>query len=450
MLRVVDIASHQAGINPAALDCDAVIVKATGGTTYTNGYPNEDNDNWREWADATLASGKKLGLYHYAMEYGAYNTAYAEARHFLDTISDYIGRAALFLDFEADAQKLPVSWAREWLDAVASETGSTPFFYAYAAYLNSRDHSEIAHYPLWMATYLNKYSGGGWVVNPDNTWPTSSWGGMTMYQYTSTGRIGGYDDDLDLSIFYGDGADWDALIGGSGGEIDRSRIEAMVNYAIAIAEDDSHGYSWADRWDVDRDCSSLMYDAADHAGYGVGRGPDKTRYTGTMEADFSAAGFSVLPYGGELVRGDILLNDHHTEMYIGDGMNVGAHIAETGDVYGEPGDQTGYEISIAPNPGGFDVILRPPVDRAYRKDDDTMQFIYQPDSKPYLVYHDGTKNIGLSDPDQVVSLRDNYRRCTGRDLPMFALGTPESPWAARFEQIFPYMEASDVWGGHAR
>lgn len=85
-----------------------------------------------------------------------------------------------------------------------------------------------------------------------------------------------------------------------------------------------------------------------------------------------------------------------------------------------------------------------------RGDDEPMQFIYQPDGKPYMVYHDGTKNIGLCNPDQVVAIQDNYRRCTGRDIPIFALGTPESPWGARFEQVFPYMEASDVWGGHAR
>ena len=41
MLRVIDIASHQAGINVRNEDCDVVIVKATGGTSYVNPY-------WRE------------------------------------------------------------------------------------------------------------------------------------------------------------------------------------------------------------------------------------------------------------------------------------------------------------------------------------------------------------------------------------------------------------------
>jgi len=355
MLRAIDIASWQAGIRPSQVDCDIVIVKATGGTSYVNPY-------WCQWVEEALAAGKLVGIYHYCMEYGEYSSAYDEARFFLDVISEYMGRCVPILDFEADAQSLPVSWPREWLDIVARETGSTPFFYCYASYLNSRDHSELTKYPLWMASYLNRYMGGGWVADPVNTWDTGSWENMTMYQYTSEGRVAGYDGDLDLSVFYGTKGDWRKLEGNMG------KIEAMVNHAVAIANDDSHGYSWADRWDVDRDCSSLMYDSANAAGYPVGRGADKTRYTGTMIDDFTAVGFTNYGYGSvSLQRGDILLRDPwgsggHTEMYIGDGMTVGAHIAETGGVYGEPGDQTGYEISVTANPGNWDYVLRPPSD----------------------------------------------------------------------------------------
>ena len=153
-------------------------------------------------------------------------------------------------------------------------------------------------------------------------------------------------------------------------------IEKMVAHAVAIANDDSHGYSQADRWNVDRDCSSLMYDSADAGGFPVGRGPDRTRYTGTMLADFTAAGFEAIPFSrvglGGLMRGDVLLNTrHHTEMYIGGGQMVGAHIAETGDVYGEPGDQTGNEISVCAAYvywAGWEWVLRPKNDES--EDDD--------------------------------------------------------------------------------
>lgn len=144
------------------------------------------------------------------------------------------------------------------------------------------------------------------------------------------------------------------------------RRENMVNIALGVAYDDSHGYSQYRRWPwqgTDFDCSSLMYWAANQAGYDV----PASGYTGTMLADFQAAGFTAVPWDGNIwdcTPGDILLahNDYrqHTEMYVGDGNNVGAHIAETGDIDGAPGDQTGNEISVSPNWGEWDWVLIPP------------------------------------------------------------------------------------------
>lgn len=216
------------------------------------------------------------------------------------------------------------------------------------------------------------------------------------------------------------------------------RIESMIDHAVAIANDDSHGYSWADRWDVDRDCSSLMYDSANAAGYPVGRGNDKTRYTGTMIDDFTAAGFTCYDYGAvDLERGDILLRDPwgaagHTEMYLGDGLTVGAHIAETGDVYGQPGDQTGNEISVANNPGNWNYILRPPVEQQQNGRKKKMNCIIQPNGEGYLVYFDGQAIHKLGHPDEVEALNQVYKACNGGEsIPCFALGSPEAPWATR-------------------
>ena len=36
-----------------------------------------------------------------------------------------------------------------------------------------------------------------------------------MWQWTSTGRLSGYDGNLDCDIFYGDGSTWDAYVGKS-------------------------------------------------------------------------------------------------------------------------------------------------------------------------------------------------------------------------------------------
>lgn len=149
------------------------------------------------------------------------------------------------------------------------------------------------------------------------------------------------------------------------------KIQKMVDYAVKIANDDSHGYSQSRRWEsqgTDRDCSSLMYDAAHHAGYDVTVGPSGTHYTGTMIDDFRKAGFKVYDFDGnlsDLDKGDILVRDPwgengHTEMYIGNGKFVGAHGSEYGTADGAPGDQTGDEISVCNAYGNWDYVLEPP------------------------------------------------------------------------------------------
>lgn len=202
MLRVIDIAHPwQDGIDPAAVDCDAVVVKVSGGTSYTN-------PKYREWADAALAAGKLLGLYHYACEYNSEPGGRAEAEYFWARAEAYAGRAVLILDWENHALSMPASYAKAFLDRIAELSGSTPMFYAGARDLNSKDYSAISGYPLWMASYLNRYAGSGWIADPVNTWGMGDWDRMAMYQYTSMGRVKGWMGNLDLSVFYGNRADW--------------------------------------------------------------------------------------------------------------------------------------------------------------------------------------------------------------------------------------------------
>ena len=88
----IDVSNWQRGIEVDEMDMDFAICKATEGTSYIN--PDCD----RVYQDAKN-SGKKTGVYHYASG----GDALAEAKFFVDNISDYIGEAILVLDFEADA-----------------------------------------------------------------------------------------------------------------------------------------------------------------------------------------------------------------------------------------------------------------------------------------------------------------------------------------------------------
>ena len=144
-----------------------------------------------------------------------------------------------------------------------------------------------------------------------------------------------------------------------------SGVEGAVQWAIGIANDDSHGYDQPTRDDgVDYDCSSLVSTAFRQAGFDI---PKPSPATYTMIDPFTSIGFTWLAGMGNdsssLVRGDILLNiQNHVALYIGDGQIVEACTNEYGGISGgRPGDQTGQEIRV----GGFysfpwDGVLRAP------------------------------------------------------------------------------------------
>ena len=130
--------------------------------------------------------------------------------------------------------------------------------------------------------------------------------------------------------------------GGKGGR--------FVNNMLKLVNDDSHGYSQANRWGPDYDCSSSIITALRWAGFDTGN----ASYTGNMSSELTKHGWERLPYKNPK-RGDILLNDAtHVEMSLGNGMNAGFHSAHG---HPEAGDQA-HEAYVGRDPGGWAAILR--------------------------------------------------------------------------------------------
>ena len=202
-LNGIDVASYQTGLQPAKIPCDFVIVKATQGVTYIN-------PDFHRMADAAIAAGKLLGIYHY----GAGGNPISEANFFLDTIKPYIGKAVLALDWEKDENpafgKNDVHWCKEFLDHVKNKTGITSFIYM-SKDMGCRAHNWSAvakDYPLWGAQYANNDSTGyqryPWTSN--TTW--GAWDKVTIFQYSSHGRLSGWNKDLDIDLAYMDSKEW--------------------------------------------------------------------------------------------------------------------------------------------------------------------------------------------------------------------------------------------------
>lgn len=141
------------------------------------------------------------------------------------------------------------------------------------------------------------------------------------------------------------------VYGTSGGVIDKA-----VAWAIATAEDSSHGYDQADRWGVDYDCSSFVISAFEQAGVAL-KSKGGADDTGNMYQVLLKYGFEdvtkkiTLSTGGGLKKGDVLLKPQpkgHTALVIEDnGRIVHASLNEKGKITGgKKGDQTGKEICV--------------------------------------------------------------------------------------------------------
>lgn len=111
------------------------------------------------------------------------------------------------------------------------------------------------------------------------------------------------------------------------------------------------GYDQSNRWDIrpggETDCSALVYHCLAEAGYW--EKPTNpyahTLYTGTLQRDLLAMGFTKLPNNGNPQPGDVLLNDsRHVAVCTGPGLISYASIDERGKASGgQSGDQTGLE-----------------------------------------------------------------------------------------------------------
>lgn len=202
----IDVSNWQRGIDVTQMhDVEFVIAKATEGTSYVN--PDCD----RVYQDAKN-SGKKTGVYHFARK----GDAITQAKYFVDHISGYIGHSVLVLDYESSAVDQGVGWAKDWLDAVYNMTGVKPVIYMSNSVIHRYDWGSVSeHYSLWNAGYYSGYNTiYGFVDNPPLRGSLGEFYDNTvLYQYTSSGRLRGWSENLDLDIFYGDSADWDKLAG---------------------------------------------------------------------------------------------------------------------------------------------------------------------------------------------------------------------------------------------
>lgn len=209
MLRVIDVSSNQGRIKIAPIDCDAVISKATGGDSYVN-----------KCCDYVIQQCIKLhkpfGFYHFAHEYGRVKSPATEAEYFIKNSKNYFKKGIAVLDYEVaingrNYTQQDINWIEQFIEYVHQKTGVYCLLYISKALVTSAGAwSKVAKVSgLWFAQYASN-APMGWTTKPWTDNRSTKPFNVVMQQYTSTGRIKGYNGNLDLSLFYGDLSTWKA------------------------------------------------------------------------------------------------------------------------------------------------------------------------------------------------------------------------------------------------
>lgn len=194
----IDISAWQGdeNIDLSKVPFDFCIVKATEGTSYKNRY-------FTSHCDKVLNKKRLLGAYHYANG----GDVQKEADYFLAYCKKYIGKAVLVLDWEAKNNpqfgKNDLEWCLKWCNYVYQKTGIKPLIYIQKSAMSA---VKKAGYGLWVAQYPD-YVETGYQKHP---WNEGAYNCL-LRQYTSVGKLSGYDGNLDLNKAYISAASWRKL-----------------------------------------------------------------------------------------------------------------------------------------------------------------------------------------------------------------------------------------------
>lgn len=224
MVRFIDISNWQGGIDLPALlpNVDGVVCKATEGTTFVDPYCDG-------WVQQCINAGKPRGFYHFAGS----NSASEEAEFFVRNCQGYFRKGIPILDWEGNQN---AGWVNEFVERVHQATNVWPWIYANPWRFNQGGLNPNC--ARWVASY------------PEVSHPTfdkaQSWkcpdadGNVVAWQFCSDGRVSGYDENLDCSLFYGDINQWGAYALGGNTASDDGSNNHSPNSDISVLENDEY------------------------------------------------------------------------------------------------------------------------------------------------------------------------------------------------------------------
>lgn len=230
----IDVSNWQNGLslekNKEYLDF--VIMKATEGVGFVD-------KSFADFAVQSTKLGLLQGCYHFARPdlHGTVKMMEEEAEHFVNVVEQngLLGKAILVLDWETepmDREDLILAW----MNKVVQLTGIKPFIYGSKSKLTSTAFKKLINdWPIWMAAwpYTTKQPIAEAQNFIDKYGPTRTTVPWLIWQFSASGQLVGFRDNVDLD--YSDITEYDwKVMAGQNMEPEKEEISDDMQWAIDI------------------------------------------------------------------------------------------------------------------------------------------------------------------------------------------------------------------------
>ena len=353
-IKGIDVSAHQGKINwdtVANYGMDFAILRIT---EVGNVIDSQFENNFAGCNKHKIP----VGVYKYSYA-STVSEAQSEARKVVSVLNGRKIQFPVFLDLENHRQRVLGAESIHNL-AEAFREIIVAAGYKFAIYCNLDWYmnvicSHLKKYEFWIARYPG--NDNGWLQ--ERIRPSFGVG----WQYSSKSKIPGINGNVDRDVFYKDYKDTDqkgeTTMAKTKEQIIQSVRNDAVDFAVRIANDNSHGYSQRIRslYEIDKpksfDCSSLVCTAYYYAFMKNGLIKqarylkENCSYTGNM-LKMQNVGFEIVAKKqtahAKMIKGDIELNStHHTALAVDNNRIVHARSSEgTTDTK----DNSGNEIRV--------------------------------------------------------------------------------------------------------
>lgn len=228
MLYGIDVSNWQAGLDVRKVtpSIDFLIAKATEGI----GYVDKCCDGF---VQDSIKCDLLWGFYHFARN----NDPSKEANYFYENCKNYFGKGIPVLDIESESIPDWGNWAQVFVDKIHAITGVYPIVYTSAAYLSRFVGTTVPQKcGLWIAGYPTSETVD---FKPERKLPygIDPWSIVAMWQFSSRGKVDGWNNLLDMDYAYMDSAAWMKYAKGDGVPADET-ADIPVPKKVHHMEDD--------------------------------------------------------------------------------------------------------------------------------------------------------------------------------------------------------------------